>query len=351
MLRRAIALAGLLSGCAVFGAEKVFDFRQDKLNETPRGFRSMLGGTGQPGDWRIVMDEPPSVLAAVSLNELGSGRSPVLAQLSRDRTDERFPMLVYEEETFGDFSLTTRFKLVDGAAEQIAGIAFRIQDERNYYYIRASGLGGTFYFYKVVNGQRSSPIGNKMEIRRGVWHTLTIECKGARIQAWLNGKEAIPPLEDKSFTGGQIGFWTKSDAVSYFGDTTVVYRPKEILAQTLVKDAFQKYPRLQGLKIYAPASEGGDLKVVASLDPSEVGRTAPAEIGKVLVDRGYFYGKGEGEVMLTLPLHDNNGEKVAAVRVVMKSFIGQTEKNALARAMPVVKGMETRIQTLKDLTQ
>ena len=55
--------------------------------------------------------------------------------------------------------------------------------------------------------------------------------------------------------------------------------------------------------------------------------------------------------MLTLPLHDNNGEKVAAVRLVMKSFVGQTENNALARAMPVVKGMEMRIQTLKDLVQ
>jgi hypothetical protein len=36
---------------------------------------------------------------------------------------------------------------------------------------------------------------------------------------------------------------------------------------------------------------------------------------------------------------------------VMKTFLGQTEKNALARAMPVVQGMETRIQTLKDLVQ
>ena len=351
MLRRAIALAVLLSAGAAFGAEKVFDFRQDKLNETPRGFRSALAGTGQPGEWKMVQDESPSVLAAVSLNELSGGKRPVVAQLSRDRTDERFPMLIYEDETFGDFTLTTRFKLVDGAVEQMAGVAFRIQDERNYYYIRASGLGGTFYFYKIVNGLRSAPIGNKIEIRKGVWHGLTIECKGTRIQAWLNGKEAIPALEDKSFISGSIGFWTKSDAVTYFGDTTIVYKPKEILAQTLVKDAFQKFPRLQGLKFYAPGSENGELRVVASLDPSEVGQAAPPEIGKVLLERGYYYGKGDGEVMLTLPLHDSNGDKVAAVRMVMKSFLGQTENNALARAMPVVKGMEIRIQTLKDLTQ
>jgi hypothetical protein len=351
MLRRAIALAAVLSGGAMFGAEIVLDFRQDKLNETPRGFRPMLAGSGQPGEWRIVQDELPSLLAPLSPNARDGGKRPVVAQLSRDRTDERFPMLVYEGETFGDFKVTTRFKLVDGAVEQMAGVAFRIQDERNYYYIRASGLGGTFYFYKIVNGQRSAPIGNRLEIRKGVWHSLAIECKGTHIQAWLNDKEVFPALEDKSFTSGSIGFWTKSDSVSYFGDTTIIYRPKETLAQILVKDAFQKYPRLEGLKIYAPSPEGGELRVVASLDASEVGQPAPQEVSKVLAERGYYYGKRNGEVMLTLPLHDSNGEKVAAVRVVMKSFLGQTENNALARAMPVVKGMETRILTLKDLTQ
>ncbi len=351
MLRSAIALAVILSGCAVFGAEKTFDFRQDRLNETPRGFRSTLAGSGAAGEWKVVEDELPSLIAPLSPNAPRAGKRPVVAQLSRDRTDERFPMLIFEEETFADFRLTTRFKLVDGSVEQMAGIAFRLQDERNYYYIRASGLGGTFYFYKIVNGQRSAPIGNKIEISKGVWHDLIIDCKGTRIQAWLDGKEVFPALEDKSFTSGYVAFWTKSDAVSYFGDTSIVYKPKEILAQTLVKDAFQKYPRLQGLKIYAPASENGELRVVASLDASEVGQAAPTEVGKVLMERGYYYGKADGEVMLTLPLHDSNGDKVAAVRLVMKSFLGQTEKNALARAMPVVRSMETRIQALKDLTQ
>ena len=55
--------------------------------------------------------------------------------------------------------------------------------------------------------------------------------------------------------------------------------------------------------------------------------------------------------MLTLPLRDSNGDKVAAVRMVMKAFPGQTENNAVARAMPVIKGMESRIQTWKDLLQ
>jgi hypothetical protein len=351
MLQSAIVTAVLLCGSAVLGAEKVFDFRHDALNETPRGFRSTIAGTGQPGEWKVIEDDLVPGFAPLSFNSPIRRKIPVLAQVSRERTDEHFPILVYEDESFGDFTITTRFKLVDGAVEQMAGIAFRIQDERNYYYIRASALGSSFYFFKIVDGQRSAPIGNKMEIKKGIWHDLAIECRGTRIQARLDGKEVIPALDDKSFVSGKIGFWTKSDSVTYFGDTIIVYRPNETLAQTLVKDAQKKYPRLQGLKIYASADDGGPLHVIASSDPAEIGQSAPKDVEKVLAERGYFYGKGGGEVMLTLPLHDSNGEKVAAIRVVMKSFLGQTEQNALARVMPVVKGMEMRILTLKDLMQ
>jgi hypothetical protein len=350
MLRRIISLAILLFGGTAFGAEKVFDFRADALNEMPRGFRSTVAGSGQPGEWKIIQDEVPSMLPLAAKGAAGNKR-PVLAQLSRDPVDEHFPMLVYEEETFGDFSLTIRFKAVDGAKEQMAGIVFRMQDERNFYYIRASALGSTFSFFKVVDGQRTATVGNKVEIPKGVWHQMTIECKGTRIRGLLNGKEVFDPLDDKSFSSGKIGFWTKSDSVSYFTDAVLAYKPKETLAQSLVKSALAKYPRLLGLKIYAPTADEGTLSIIASMDATEVGQSAPKEAREVLIKRGYYYGKGSGSVMLTLPLHDSNGEKVAAVRIVMKTFLGQTEKNALARAMPVVQGMETRIQTLKDLTQ
>jgi Domain of Unknown Function (DUF1080) len=352
MLCRSITcVAILLSGWTALSAEKVFDFREDKLNTQPRGFRSAVTGEGTPGEWKVVQDDVPSLMPALTPQAQPLGRRPVLAQVARDRTDEHFPVLLYEDETFNDFTLSTRFKLVEGEEEQMAGIAFRAQDEKNYYYIRASGRGSTFHFVKVVEGQRHRPIGPSVSIPTGQWHQMTIECKGTRIRALLNGQELIPPLYDPTFVSGKIGYWTKSDSVSYFTDTVITYKPRETLAQILVRDAYQRYPRLLGLLIYAPPAESGPMQVVASLDPAEVGQEAPEEVQDVLHKQGYYYGKGGGKVMLTLPLRDNNGEKVAAVRLVMKSFPGQTEKNAVARAMPIVHGMESRIQTLKDLMQ
>jgi hypothetical protein len=93
-----IVLAVVFSGWAISvacGAEKVLDFREAKLNETPQGFRSALAGSGAPGEWRVLHDDVPFGIASLSPNGRNTARQPVVAQLSRDPTDERFPMLVY----------------------------------------------------------------------------------------------------------------------------------------------------------------------------------------------------------------------------------------------------------------
>ena len=50
-------------------------------------------------------------------------------------------------------------------------------------------------------------------------------------------------------------------------------------------------------------------------------------------------------------LRDRNGDPVAAVRVIMKSFAGQTEQAAFARALPVVREMQSHVTSLQDLVQ
>lgn len=336
-------------------AEKVFDFSDGLTNRPnlwPEGFRAVLGGLGAPGEWKVILEDVPSVLAPLTPNAPSLARRPVLAQLSRDRADERFPMLVYEGEDYGDFSLSVRFKMVDGVEEQMAGVAFRLQDEKNYYYVRASSLGSTLAFFKIVDGVRSLPVAVKVPISKGEWHELTIDCRGSKIRAVLEGKASLPEMDDKTFLSGKIGLWTKSDAVSYFTDLRLNYKPREILAQLLLKDALKKYPRLLGLQIIAPSETNqNQLRVVASKIASEVGRPAPERTDEVLAGKGFLYGKENGSVSVVLPLHDWNGDRVAAIWVLMDSFVGQTEKNAIGRAYPIAKSMEARVQSVKDLLQ
>ena len=61
--------------------------------------------------------------------------------------------------------------------------------------------------------------------------------------------------------------------------------------------------------------------------------------------------RGNGSITLTVPLRDRNGEPIAALCVTMKSFAGQTDDNAVARALPVIKKIQARVQSLEDLLQ
>ncbi len=349
MLSRIFGLWVAFIGSAA-ATELAFDFSTVPARQIPPGFTNLVAGKGKLGEWRVITDEFPSALPALNEKTPAMTQRSVLGQFSLEVTDEHFPILLYDRETFTDFTLTTKFKLVDGVAEQMAGIVFRVQDEKNFYVIRASGFGNNVRFYKMVAGLRSAPIGPELPVPRGVWHELKITCQGNRIQAWLNGQEALPALTDTSFASGKIGYWTKSDAISYFTDTKITYTPRETLAQILVRDTVKENPRLVGLKIYW-LDENGEPRVAASKDPNDVGTVGEAAEKQAIVGGKVFYGKGRDTVAVVQPLRDRNGEPIAAVRLTMKSFAGQTEQNALQRALPIVKSMQARVRTLTELKE
>jgi hypothetical protein len=350
-MRNQILWALALLALPTIAAERRFDFSDVPEDKTPPGFRSTVTGRGKPGEWRVILDDVPSQFPPLSPRAPSVSKRPVLAQRAQDPTDEHFPLLVFEDETFDDFTLTARFKTVKGVAERMAGIAFRMQNETNYYVLRASSLGNTFRFYKVVNGQRSTPVGTDVPIPSGVWHELKIECKGNQIRCFLGGKEVIPMLTDNSFARGKIGFWTKSDSVSYFADTKITYTPREPPVQAAVQETIKQYPRLLGLEVYVLTPETKTPRLVASKDAKKVGATGGHAEQDVISRSVIYYGQGKGSVEVTMPVHDRNGETVAAARVIMRTFPGQTEQNALARALPIVKDIEGRMSSIHSVAE
>ena len=350
-MRRLIILGWLVPGLMGWAAERAFDFGAMRENQVPSGFRSTVTGEGKPGDWRVVLDEVEPALAPLSPRAPVISKRAVLGQLSQDTTDEHFPLLIYQGETFQDFKFTARFKTVRGVQEQMAGIAFRIQNETNYYVLRASSLGNTFRFYKVVNGERGLPIGVTLPIASGKWHEMGVECNGNEIRCRLDGTQVIPTLTDNTFTSGKVGFWTKSDSVSYFADPKIIYKPREASAQGLVRAMSDKYERLLGIKIYVAEKQGQATRLIASKDANEIGQAGGKPESEVIHQGATYYGKDKQSVSVTMPLRDQNGDIIAAVRFVMKTFPGQTEKNAVERAAPLVREMQRRINTLEDLVE
>ena len=96
--------------------------------------------------------------------------------------------------------------------------------------------------------------------------------------------------------------------------------------------------------------ENGDgTRIVASHDEADLGEPGGDSEEGAIRQGKIYYGKYKGRVDLVMPLRDRNGEPVAAVRVQMDSFFGQTENNALARARPVVQHMQNQLATSQEV--
>jgi hypothetical protein len=337
----------LLGTLPVMGADLALDFRDAAIDQTPANFQSVVAGTGQPGVWSIVSAPVPPLLAPLTDRASKVASRQVLAQTSQDKTDEHFPILVYEPENFRDFKLTTRFEIVSGVAEQMAGVVFRFQNASNFYVVRASALGHNVRFYKMVDGQRSDPIGPALDVPAGIWHTLAVQCAGTHITFWLDDLPGLA-LEDSTFPSGKIGFWTKSDAVSYFCDLAIHYTPIIPAAQTLVNSILREETRLLGLKIYVIDAQGQP-HVIASKFAGDIGQPGGTAEKAAIADGTVSLGRGPEAVSVWLPLRDRNGDPMAAVLVRMKSFPGETQETAVTRATQVIKRMQGQVTTLEDL--
>jgi len=338
-----VALAG-----RVVGAELQFNFGELAASGALTNFQAALLGGGQPGAWKILQDQVPSAFAPFTAQAPNVTGARVLAQTSQDATDERFPMFIYEPEKFRDFKFTTRFKIVSGVIEQMAGVVFRFQNSSNFYVVRASALGQNVRFYKVVDGVRSDPIGPDYAIAAGAWHQLAVQCEGNRITVSLDGKPVMPTLGDNTFTEGKLGFWTKSDAVSYFADATVEYTPVVPAAQSLVNSILEEQPRILGLRIYT-LNTNDTTSIIASKDPAEIGQPGTEAELAAIRDGTVSFGRDIGAVLITMPLHDRNGEYIAAVRLKLKTFFGETQDNAVTRATMVVRAMQNLCTAAEDL--
>src|SRR5205814_5396327 len=108
---------------------------------------------------------------------------------------------------------------------------------------------------------------------------------------------------------------------------------------------------LLDLKIYVAANDPKAPRLLASKDETESGQAGGKSEEGAIGQGAIFYGKTKGSFSVIMPLRDRNGESIAAALIKMKSFPGQTEQNALARAQPIVREMQDKVQTLQDLIE
>jgi len=145
-------------------------------------------------------------------------KSGVLAQTSKDNA---FNVALLEETKFSDADVTVRFRPVSGSEDASGGLVFRAKDEKNFFLVRANALETNFRLYTVKDGKRDQIASTKVAAPAlGEWHPIRVVAKGAKVQAYLDRKLLIDH-EDKSFSAGWVGLWTKADSVTEFDDLEI----------------------------------------------------------------------------------------------------------------------------------
>jgi hypothetical protein len=151
-----------------------------------------------------------------------SGGRPVLAQIAETQP---WAVAILEDQKFDDVDVTVRFRPISGKEDASGGIIFRAKDGRNYLLVRANALENNFRLYTIVNGKRSTIASARVtEPTLGEWHRIRVVAKGPKIQAYLDDSLLLDH-EEKTFTGGWVGLWTKADSVTEFADLEVTGTP------------------------------------------------------------------------------------------------------------------------------
>ena len=189
-----------------------YNFDTDVTDQMPARFHGALTGQGAKADWVVKQDEAAP-----------SGQN-VLAQISTDRTDYRFPLAIADDGSFRDLELSTKFKAVSGQIDRAAGLVFRLKDANNYYIVRANALENNYRLYRVLNGRREQIAGSNVSVSSGEWHELAVVCSGNSITCYFDGEKKIEASDDTFTDAGKIGLWTKADSVTFFDDLKVTAR-------------------------------------------------------------------------------------------------------------------------------
>jgi hypothetical protein len=207
------ALFGLLAAmgsfaCPTAALAQATTFADAPIGTAPRDFAPMQTGIGEPGRWEVVADA-----------DAAGGRAVV--QLSQDRTDGRFPLLIRMATAPADVAVWTRIKPVGGQVDQAGGLAVRLLDQDNYYVVRANALEGNVRFYKVIGGRREQLAGADLPVTADAWHALRLDAQGDRFTVSFDGRELFTTVDTSITSPGRVAFWTKADSVTRFDALSV----------------------------------------------------------------------------------------------------------------------------------
>ena len=125
--------------------------------------------------------------------------------------------------------------------------------------------------------------------------------------------------------------------------------PGEILAQKLVDDLVAKRPDIVRVGMHLTPPNGPDNIIVASNVAAKVGQKSdPEDLQAMRTGRPVVL-REDGNVDITVPLHDSSGKLIGAIGLTIRPGPGEQESSVTRRASGIARELEMQIPSKAKL--
>ena len=206
------------------------DVAKEKVGSEPTHFIPVVG------NWAVAADEGKNILMVDGRQWKRGQPAGGLADKARliygARHEEfidnvkafaYFPYAVAQGvDNFQDGEIGMRFKLMDGALDQCAGILFNLKNNGDYLTVRFNAKEDNLVLWTFKQGKRSfvKKGAEDMPLKMKQWYSMKIVVRGTKLEGYLNGKKLLDYTLPEPVSG-KVGFWSKTDSVTYFDEFTV----------------------------------------------------------------------------------------------------------------------------------
>ena len=206
------------------------DVSKEKVGAEPTHFIPVVG------NWAVAADEGKNILMVDGRQWKRGQPAGGLADKARLIYGARHEEFIDNVKAFAYFpyaaaqgvddfrngEISMRFKLMDGALDQCAGILFNLKNNGDYLTVRFNAKEDNLVLWTFKQGKRSfvKKGAEDMSLKMKQWHAMKIVVQGTRLEGYLNGKKLLDYTLPEEVSG-KVGYWSKTDSVTYFDDFTV----------------------------------------------------------------------------------------------------------------------------------
>ena len=148
------------------------------------------------------------------------GANKAMKQTGKSKPDQS-NLCIQNKLKYQNLQMEARIKTIEGGKEKGGGLVWRYHDAKNYYFARVNVVENNVKIYKVTKGVRKELKSANVKMKANEWQTLKVAMIGYTLACYVNGQKLLNVTDTSIPNAGQVGFWSRADAISIFDDLKI----------------------------------------------------------------------------------------------------------------------------------